>query len=96
MARITEAEIADIVETILRERPNREASIGQLIDEIPNRITLSREDLAQSPTRPTELIWYQQVRNITSHQGSPGNAIHDGKLTAVPGGLALAGKATVA
>jgi hypothetical protein len=54
MSRITEAEIADIVEEILRERPNGEATIAQLIDEIPNRVVLSAEDLAQSPTRPNE------------------------------------------
>jgi hypothetical protein len=95
MSRITEAEVAEIVEDILSDRPNGEATIAQLIDEIPNRVTLSAEDLAKSPTRPNEAVWEQQVRNITSHKGSPGNAIHDGKLIAVPGGLRLARKVTV-
>jgi hypothetical protein len=93
MSRITEGEIADIVETILQERPNGEATVAELIDEIPNRVTLSAEDLAQSPTRPNEPLWHQQVRNITSHKDSPGNAIYEGRLIAVRGGLRLARRA---
>ena len=85
MARITEAEIAKVVEQILRDRPNGRAMIADLIDEIPNRVTLSREDLAKSPTRANERVWEQQVRNITSHKDSPGNAIYEGKLVATPG-----------
>ena len=91
MSRITEAEIAEIVVTILEEGTG-EATIAELIAEIPNRVKLSAEDLAPSPTRPGEAMWEQQVRNITSHKDSPGNAIHDGKLVAIPGGLGLAVK----
>jgi hypothetical protein len=93
MSRITEAEIADIVEVILAERPNGEATIAELIDEIPNRVILSADDLAPSQTRNREAIWEQQVRNITSHKASPGNAIHDGRLISVRGGLRLARRA---
>jgi hypothetical protein len=93
MSRITETEIADIVEVILSERPNGEATIQELIREIPNRVRLSAEDLAPSPTRPGEAIWEQQVRNITSHKASPGNAIHDGRLISIRGGLGLVRKA---
>lgn len=89
MARITEAEIADLVEAILSERPDGEATIAELIKEIPKRVRLSPEDLEPSPTRPGEAIWEQQVRNITSHKASPGNAIHDGRLISIPGGLRL-------
>ncbi|MGH9725702.1 MAG: hypothetical protein ACRD41_11605 [Candidatus Acidiferrales bacterium] len=96
MSRITESEIAEIVEAILADRPNGEATIAQLVDEIPNRVTLSAEDLAPSQTRRGEAMWEQQVRNITSHKASPGNAIYDGKLIAIPGGLKLAGKAKAA
>ena len=67
-------------------------SFAELIDEIPNRVRLSAQDLAQSLTRQNEPMWHQQVRNITSHKNSPGNAIHDGRLIAIPGGLALASK----
>jgi hypothetical protein len=89
MSRITEAEIADIVVQILADRPNRRATIKELVDGIPNHVTLSAEDLAPSPTRNNEAVWEQQVRNITSHKDSPGNAIFEGRLVAVPGGLAL-------
>jgi hypothetical protein len=54
MAKITEAELADVIEAILATRPNGEATIAELIDEIPNYVNLSPEDLAQSPTRPNE------------------------------------------
>mgnify|MGYP003578705488 CR=1 FL=1 len=80
MPRITESEIAEIVEAILEDGPATKATIAELVAEIPNRIVLSAEDLAPSTTRPGEGIWEQQVRNITSHKNSPGNAIHDGKL----------------
>ncbi len=96
MARITEAEIAEIVIAYLSEKTNGEATIAELVKEIPNRARLTADDLQPSPTRPNEAIWEQQVRNITSHKASPGNAIHDGKLIAVPGGLALARKRSAA
>ena len=96
MPRKTEAEIAAAVVAILRDRPNGRAMIANLIDEIPNRISLDPEDLAQSPTRPNEKVWEQQVRNITSHKDSPGNAIYEGKLIAIPGGFALPGYEKVA
>jgi hypothetical protein len=96
MARKTESEIAAVVIAILKDRPNGRATIADLIAEIPNRIRLEPEDLAQSPTRRTEKVWEQQVRNITSHKESPGNAIYDGKLVAIPGGFALPGYEKVA
>lgn len=96
MTRITEAEIADIIVQILSEKTSGQATIAELIREIPNRVTLSPEDRAPSPTRPNEEIWEQQVRNITSHKNSPGNAIYEGRLVAIPGGLRLAQKAAAA
>lgn len=96
MSRITEAEIADVVEIILAERPNGEATIAELVDEIPNRVALSQDDLAPSPTRRNEAIWEQQVRNITSHKASPGNAIYEGRLESIRGGLRLVRKADAA
>jgi hypothetical protein len=89
MAKITEGELAEAIEVILADRPNEEATIAELIDELPNHVTLSADDLEQSPTRPNEPMWHQQVRNITSHKASPGNAIYEGRLVAIPGGLRL-------
>ena len=89
MSRVTEAEVAEAVENILHNGATGHASIQELIREIPNQIALSTEDLKPSPTRRNEAIWEQQVRNITSHKDSPGNAIFEGKLVAIPGGLAL-------
>lgn len=93
MARITESEIAKVVIAILEDRLTGEATIAELVAEIPKRTSLSQEDLMPSATRPGEALWEQQVRNIRSHHASPGNAIHDGTLEAVPGGLRLSRKA---
>jgi hypothetical protein len=96
MPRITEAEIADIIIGYLKEKTSGQASIKELVREIPNRVTLSAEDLAQSTTRPNEAVWEQLVRNVTSHKESPGNANYEGKLVAISGGLALPGKEAAA
>jgi hypothetical protein len=89
MSRVTEAEIAKAIEDYLKEKTSGQASHQELIKAIPGRITLSSEDLAQSTTRANEALWEQQVRNVTSHKASPGNAIYEGKLVAIPGGFAL-------
>ena len=92
MSRVTEDEVATAAETVLKGRTSRAATIKELVAEIPNHIKLSGDDLKQSTTRPNEAIWEQQVRNITSHKNSPGNAIFEGRLVPIPGGLALATK----
>jgi len=89
MSRVTEAEIAKVIEDYLKEKSSGQASIQELVKAIPARITLSAEDLAPSTTRPNEALWEQQVRNVTSHKASPGNAIYEGKLVAIPSGFAL-------
>lgn len=96
MSRVTEAEVAEAVIKVLTDRATGRATIKELIEEIPNYLTLSTEDLAASPTRAGEALWEQQVRNITSHKASPGNAIYEGKLVAIPGGLALPGREVAA
>lgn len=96
MSRVTEDEVAKAVEAVLKGRTSGRATIKELIAEIPNHLKLSADDLKQSDTRPNEAMWEQQVRNITSHKKSPGNAIYEGKLVAIDGGLALPGKAEAA
>lgn len=92
MSRVTEDEVTKAAETVLNSSAAGRATIKELVAEIPNHIKLSDEDLKQSETRPNEALWEQQVRNITSHKASPGNAIYEGRLVAIPGGLALPGK----
>jgi hypothetical protein len=41
MSRITEAEIAEIIEAYLKEKTSGQASIKELVREIPKRVTLS-------------------------------------------------------
>jgi len=52
--------------------------------EIPNYVSLSPDNLAASVTRPGEVMWQQLVRNIKSHDKTPGNFIADGLLEHVP------------
>lgn len=52
--------------------------------EIPANVHLSAANTAPSVTRIHEPMWHQLVRNIKSHDGTPGNFIHDGKLVHVP------------
>ena len=89
MARITESRMAMVVEAILEDRPNGEATIADLLAEIPNRVELSAEDLAPSPAQPGEPSWHEQLRNIAAHKDSPGNAIYEGRLVSTPRGLRL-------
>lgn len=96
MSRVTEEEVATAAEEVLIASANGRATIKELIEEIPKYLKFSAEDLAPSSTRPGEALWEQQVRNITSHKASPGNAIYEGRLVAIPGGLALPGHEKVA
>lgn len=52
--------------------------------EIPNYVNLNASNTAESATRPGEQMWYQLVRNIKSHDSTPGNFIHAGRLVHVP------------
>jgi len=87
--RTTEAELADAVVKILKQRPNRQASYAELADEVPNHIKLTAADLTQSTSRPNEAVWEQRLRNITSHKGAEGNFIFEGILQDIPSGLSL-------
>lgn len=52
--------------------------------EIPNHVQLSAANTSPSVTRIHEPMWHQLVRNIKSHDKTPGNFIHDGHLIHVP------------
>jgi hypothetical protein len=80
-ARITEAEMADVVRTILNRRPNKSATFAELREIIPEHVHLSRADRTKSPSRPGEELWEQIIRNLVSHK-------HDG-FVGVRGGIRL-------
>ncbi len=52
--------------------------------EIPNHVILDASNTAPSLTRPGEPMWHQLVRNIKSHDSTPGNFIYAGRLVHVP------------
>lgn len=79
--RITEAEMAAVIQTILKRKPKQTATFAQLRDEIPKHVKLSRADRAPSLTRPGEELWMQQARNIISHKNE--------NFTVVSGGVKL-------
>jgi len=87
--RTSEAEIADVVVTILKQTTGGQASYAELAQEIPKHIKLTPDDLAQSKSRPNEALWEQRLRNITSHKNAEGNFIFEGILKEIPGGLSL-------
>lgn len=87
--RTTEAELSEIVLQLLAESPNGRLTFSELIDEIPNRLRLTPEDLVQSQTRPAENVWQQRVRNIKSHKKAFGNIINEGYVTEIANGLEI-------
>jgi hypothetical protein len=82
--RVTENEIAFAACEIAASRPNGVATFRRMKREIPNLLTLSPADQAQSQTRPREQLWEQLIRNIKSHFDQPGNYICEGYLEHVP------------
>lgn len=83
--RVTEHEVAEGVMRYLADN-NSEATIAELVANLPNYLALSDADRQSSETRSGEQLWEQQVRNIISHRDTPGNAIHDGLLEYLPKG----------
>jgi hypothetical protein len=82
--RVTEAEVAFAIVQIAKTAPNGIVSFARCRREVPNYLTLSADDHAQSPTRPNEEMWEQQIRNIKSHYDQEGNYICEGYLQHVP------------
>lgn len=80
--RTTETDVSQAVLQILAGRPNGEASIGYIKNQIPGIIALTPGDREQSVTRPNEELWEQLVRNIVSHKATEGNYIAEGYITA--------------
>lgn len=79
--KITEAEMAAVVKSILSHRSNKSATFAELRETVPKRVRLSRADRAKSPSRPGEEVWEQILRNLISHK-------HEG-FVSVKGGIRL-------
>src|SRR5262245_44115518 len=83
--RVTENEVAFAIVQIAKQNPNEIATFDQCREGVPDHLNLGPADLAQSPTRPNEKLWEQQIRNIQSHHDQPGNYIYEGYLVHVRG-----------
>jgi len=86
-ARIEETDIARVVLTILADQPNGRATVKTIRGELPNYIYLSSSDKAGSLTRAREELWEQQVRNLKSHDKTPGNVFAEGYVRWVRRGV---------
>ncbi|WP_138918624.1 hypothetical protein [Nitrospirillum viridazoti] len=83
MSRTTENQIAFAILQIASRNPNGIATFNQCYSDVPKYINLTAEDCAPSTTRPGELMWHQQVRNIKSHDKDDGNFIKEKLLVHV-------------
>jgi Mrr N-terminal domain len=64
-----------------------EASVRELVRHVPEYVNLTPEDREPSDTRPPEEMWEQRVRNLKSHDKTPGNVIGEGFVEQVGRGL---------
>ena len=87
--RSTENEIALAVLKYLFNTPGGSATIAEIVQHLRSSYPFTDADKDASSTRPNELIWEQQVRNIVSHRQTDGNFIHDGLLNYAPGNLEI-------
>jgi hypothetical protein len=87
--RTTENELAEAVLSILALRKSGEGQYANLFHVIPKIINLTEADEEQSESRPSEYVWQQRVRNITSHKSADGNYISSGFLEEIDGGLRI-------
>lgn len=87
--RSNEQEISLAALRYLATIPHGEAAIDEIKQHIPNFIQFTDADMEVSETRPNEMMWEQQVRNIVSHRTSPDSFINDGLMTYSPGHLAI-------
>lgn len=87
--RTGEAKMQPLILQILNDSQNGEATIEQIITEIPKLINLTKGDLAPSKTRDGEALWEQIVRNVRSHADSPKNYIYLGYIEEIEGGYRI-------
>ncbi len=63
---------------VLAAQPRGEATVRTLIQHVPDYVNLTADDQQPSDTRPNEEMWEQRVRNLKSHDKTPGNVIAEG------------------
>jgi hypothetical protein len=78
MAKTSEPVLGLAVMQALAAEPNGEASVQTLVKRVPTYVTLTPEDRDRSKTRPNEEVWEQRIRNLKSHDKTPGNVIGEG------------------
>lgn len=78
MAKTSEPVLGLAVMQVLSTQPGGETTVRILIRNVPSYLKLTADDLKQSETRPNEKVWEQRVRNLKSHDKTPGNVIAEG------------------
>lgn len=78
MAKTTESDLGLALMQVLAARSTHQATMRVLIKRVPNYITLTNDDYLPSGTRKGEAIWEQRVRNLKSHDKTPGNVLAEG------------------
>lgn len=91
-SRVNEYTAALIVVALLKEIPDRRIPFKDLWLLLSIRVNFCADDLEMSYSRKGEPRWCMAFRNIKAHKDVPGNAIYDGLLRDIPGGLALGNK----
>ncbi len=75
MAKTTEQKLGLAVMQVLAGEPGGEGTVRTLIKKVPGQVNLTDEDHTQSDVRLHEEMWEQRVRNLKSHDKTPGNVI---------------------
>lgn len=87
--RVTERQVGESVLRILAANEQGFFTIARLKELLPDFLPLSASDRAPSPTRDTEEVWEQQLRNIVSHRNLPGNIVFESFVTYKPRSLEI-------
>ena len=78
MTKTPEMKIGRAVMQVLASEAGGEATVKTLVKRVPEFVELTDEDRQPSETRSQEEVWEQRVRNLKSHDKTPGNVIAEG------------------
>lgn len=85
--KLTEADVNLAVLQVLAHSPNGRADVRSIVKAFPQYVKLEAVDKVRSDTRPGEELWEQQVRNLKSHDKTPGNIFAEGLAAHVSKGV---------